>query len=93
MTQGKTSILQHFTNDGKVENLARFVWPGHGAVIIEPLVKDGSSGAEELVRNGIHGRDNRLLTPADGEAFIDELPFAISGDRIWATRVDLLQEE
>lgn len=83
----KVSVLQRFGPNGTVEDLVRFVWPGQGPVVIEPIHPHGFDGAMELIKEGILSRTHERMDLDDGERFIDEVPWAIHGDRLWATRV------
>ncbi len=79
--------IEQLRSDGSVSKLARFVLVSDGGVQTVPLVPHGDQFALDLVQDGIRASRDRLVTIKDGREFLEALPRALSGSRIWASDV------
>jgi hypothetical protein len=81
-------LLERRPEDGAIEPLARVSVPVPGgpavAVAADPRYQ---AYVATLIENGIAGPGGRRLFLADGEAFLEALPGAMRGSRLWAEPV------
>lgn len=74
--------------DGSIETLARLYAPDDGGpAVIEPAELGDRDWIETLLSAGAIAADGRVLSPADGEAFVLALPASFRGSRLWAEEV------
>ena len=76
--------------DGATEILARIRVPAPGAPArIEAVGPwDAAQVERALEDGGVIGADGRELHPADGDAWLEALPWSVRGSRLWAELVD-----
>ena len=76
-------------DDAQREAVARVSADGRSArVLVEPLGGRGAEAILELLGEGIPGPDDEVLTLDDGDAFVEALPEAFRGTRLWAELVE-----
>lgn len=76
--------LRRMTDDFTVVPVIRYLLLVDGSIEVAPLEPGSSTIIEQHAHDGIPG-EGRLLFPGDGEAFLQGLPRAYSGSRLWAT--------
>jgi hypothetical protein len=79
------AILERRPEDGAVEPLARvFVPTAGGPAIAVAADEHYATYVEGLLASGVIGPAGRRLFLSDGEAFLEALPDAMRGSRLWA---------
>ena len=81
-------ILERRPEDGGIDVLARVAaaGPGMGAVALATDARY-QGYVDTLLGNGITGPDGTRLFLRDGDAFVNALPDAMRGSRLWAEPV------